>query len=71
MGIRDVPTDHISVPVLFERMRFDTNAMFTQVSKDTDVSKSTLPNIIDVPRWLARIEPQIAVLNDAAAENGE
>lgn len=69
--IRDVSVDETPVPVLSDRMRHDSNSLFNQVSEETEASEPTLPSIIEVPRWLARIEPQIAALDDARSDVGE
>jgi hypothetical protein len=69
--IRDVPADQTPVPLLAERMRDETTALFKQAPEEKEVSEPTLPAIIEVPRWLARIEPKIAALGDAGPDVGE
>lgn len=62
--IRDVPPDQTPVRVIAERVRGETNELFKQPPGPTEASEPTFPTIIEVPRWLARIEPQIATLDD-------
>ncbi|MCB9924541.1 MAG: N-6 DNA methylase [Planctomycetaceae bacterium] len=60
--IRDVPPETTPVPVIASRIRSDAKNLFENSERD-ERSKATptpLPTIIEVPRWLARIEPMLA-----------
>lgn len=60
--IRDVRPEQTPVPVLAERTRRDTRDLFEQESEATVPAEPTLPTIIEVPQWLARLEPKLAAL---------
>ena len=69
--VREVSPDQTPVPVLAERMRDETNALFRQSPEEREGAEPTLPTIIEVPRWIARIERQMAALDDARSDVGE
>lgn len=58
--IRDVPPEQTPVPVIASRMRSDTKDLFEQQEPAATPTDLTLPTIIEVPRWLARLEPKLA-----------
>ena len=61
--IRDVPPEETPIPVIAERIRRDTKDLFETEGEDDARSVSTLPTIIEVPQWLARLEPKLAALD--------
>ena len=61
--IRDVPPEETPIPIIAERMRRDTKDLFETEGEDDARSASTLPTIIEVPQWLARLEPKLAALD--------
>jgi len=61
--IRDVEPEQTPVPVLADQMRRDTKDLFDQGSEASVPAEPTLPTIIEVPQWLARLEPRLAALD--------
>lgn len=61
--IRDVPPEHTPVAVVIERMRETTKGLFPQDEGDVEGTQSPIPTIIEVPSWLARLEPALAALD--------
>jgi len=61
--IRDVPPEETPVPVIADRTHSETKDLFGAESEDDVGSAPTLPNIIEVPQWLARLEPRLATLD--------
>ncbi len=58
--IRDVPVEQTPVPVLAARMREQSQSLLGK-EQVSDVSNSfPVPTIIEVPQWLARLEPMLA-----------
>ena len=71
--IRDVPPEATPVPVIAERMRRETGDLFGQ-EDDTDVTTSAdqpIPTIIEIPQWLARLEPRLAALDREGSPSTE
>jgi len=66
--IRDVPPEAAPVPMIASRMRQQTKGLFEQSPPEEAPTAPELPTIIEVPRWLARLEPKLAAL-DATADN--
>ena len=67
--IRDVPPEQTPLPVIAEHMRRDTKDLFQTDAEHEAESAPALPTIIEVPQWLARLEPQLADLDsDEAVE---
>jgi len=70
--IRDVAPEETPVPVLAKRMRRDTKDLFEQGSGLSLPAEPTLPTIIEVPQWLARLERKLAALKrDESASKEE
>ena len=64
--IRDVPPAQTPIPVLAERTRRQTGDLFAQTTDTETTREPTVSTIIEVPPWLARLEPALA-----AAERDE
>ncbi|MCH8241882.1 MAG: hypothetical protein IH897_04625 [Planctomycetes bacterium] len=60
--IRDVPPEETPVPVIAERTRRDAGSLFATSDKPETAAERTMPTIIEVPLWLARLEPKLAAL---------
>ena len=58
--IRDVPPEETPVPVIAERTRRDVGSLFATSDEPETVAERTIPTIIEVPQWLARLEPKLA-----------
>ena len=65
--IRDVPPEDTPVSIIPERLRRESSNIFEQRNETEDATSSnlTIPTIIEVPQWLARLEPQIAALDSS------
>ncbi len=66
--IRDIAPEDTPVPVIASRLRAETKDLFDQPPVDDaqegdSGSALTLPAIIEVPQWLARLEPRLAALD--------
>jgi hypothetical protein len=61
--IRDVPPEQTPVPVIASRVKSDTKDLFEQPSPEATPTELTIPKIIEVPQWLARLEPKLAAQN--------
>jgi len=59
--IRDVAPEETPVPVIARRMRNETTDLFNAEKEDVE-PEIKLPTIIEVPQWLARLEPKLAAL---------
>jgi hypothetical protein len=59
--IRDVLPSHTPVPVIADRLRKQASDLLREETQDTDAT-AALPTIIEVPQWLARLEPGLAAL---------
>ena len=60
--IRDVQPEQTPVPVLANRMRDQTQALLGTENATEDADMSSAPVIVEVPQWLARLEPKLAAL---------
>ena len=60
--IRDVAPDQTPVPVLAERTRRESRDLFEQADETDSESQPILQTIVEVPQWLARLEPKLAAL---------
>lgn len=65
--IRDAPLGEMAVALLAENVRREAGEAIGQADADGS-ALFTFPSIIEVPRWLARLEPKLAALahSDAA-----
>ncbi|MBI2481293.1 MAG: SAM-dependent DNA methyltransferase [Planctomycetia bacterium] len=61
--IRDVPPEQTPVPVIASRTKRDAQDLFEQQSPAATPTQLTLPTIIEVPQWLARLEPKLVALD--------
>jgi hypothetical protein len=61
--IRDVPPEEIPVPLIASRLRRDAQDLFEQSEANETPTLPPLPTIIEVPQWLARLEPTLAALD--------
>jgi hypothetical protein len=61
--IRDVPPEETPVPVIAERTRRDAGSLFATSDEPEIATEPTMPTIIEVPQWLARLEPRLAALD--------
>ena len=61
--IRDVPPEQTPIPVLAERTRRESRDLFEQVDTTDTAEQPSIPTIIEVPQWLARLEPKLATLD--------
>ncbi len=64
--IRDVLPEQTPVPVLAARLRDKAAELFDEESTPIAQESSPLPTIVEVPQWLARLEPKLAALQDEA-----
>jgi hypothetical protein len=69
--IRDVPPEHTPVPVLSRRMRTQTQGLFEQEQRRETTQRDLDVSIVEVPRWLARLEPTLAALETERAVAGD
>jgi hypothetical protein len=60
--IRDVPPEQAPVPVLTARVRGQTQSLLGDESTADSASLSPAQTIVEVPHWLARLEPTLAGL---------
>lgn len=60
--IRDVPPDQTPVPVLVERTRCESGELLGGKDETETTAEATAPTIIEVPQWLARLEPRLAAM---------
>ena len=67
--IRDVPPEETPIPFIKRRTQQESHDLFAQGEEGTGtVGQSGIPTIIEVPRWLARMEPKLTESNhDEAA----
>lgn len=63
--IRDVPPEQTPVPVIAERMHRQSRQLFNESEQPNPTAPASKPTIIEVPRWLARLEPALAALGRA------
>ena len=61
--IRDVPPEATPVPIIASRLRRDAQDLFEQPETDETPTVLPLPAIIEVPKWLARLEPTLVTLD--------
>lgn len=61
--IRDVPPESTPIPVIASRMRSTAKDLFEQRELGGTPTELSLPTIIEVPKWLARLEPTLATLD--------
>lgn len=61
--IRDVPLEATPVPVIASRLKKRAAELFAEEPAVPLASPAPLPTIIEVPQWLARLEPKLAALN--------
>lgn len=66
--IRDVPPEATPVPVIAARLRDRTAALFAEESAPPAGDRVALPTVIEIPRWLADLEPRLAALRSAGDE---
>jgi hypothetical protein len=57
--IRDVPPEATPVPVIASRLRSKTAELLGEESTELPAAAAPLPTIIEVPRWLAKIESRL------------
>ncbi len=57
--IRDVPPEETPAPMMAESARNDIADLFQTEAEDDAASVPTLPTLIEVPQWLAQLEPQL------------
>jgi hypothetical protein len=60
--IRDVPPEATPVSVITSQLQSATAELFAEASVEPAKMHESLPAIIEVPRWLARLEPQWGTL---------
>lgn len=61
--IREAPVEETPLPVIAERTRCETKELFEGGEGDGAGTETVRPTIIEVPRWLARLEPKLAALH--------
>lgn len=61
--IRDVPPEATPVPIIASRLRRGAQDLFEQPETDETPTVPPLPAIIEVPKWLARLELTLATLD--------
>lgn len=61
--IRDVPPEATPVPVISSRVRRDAKDLFEQQEPEATPTEQVSQTIIEVPQWLARLEPTLAALD--------
>jgi hypothetical protein len=61
--IRDVSPEATPVPVIASRTKRDAQDLFEQQSTEATPTQLTIPTIIEVPQWLAQLEPKLAALD--------
>ena len=61
--ICDVPPEQTPIPVLAERTRRKARDLFEQADTTEAEGQSSIPTIIEMPQWLARLEPKLAAFN--------
>jgi hypothetical protein len=61
--IRDVAPEQTPVPVIADRTRRDANSLFAASDEPETAAEPTMPTIIEIPQWLARLEPRLAALD--------
>jgi hypothetical protein len=69
--IRDVPVEQTPVPVLAARVREQTQSLLGDDKMPGVASSSPAPTIVEVPQWLARLEPTLAVLEEGTPTTPE
>ncbi len=57
--IRDVPPEHTPVPVLAGHTREQVQSLFASETRPADTDTAPVLTVIEVPRWLARLEPAL------------
>jgi len=70
--IRDVPPEQTPVAVIAKRTRDNAAELFLQENDEQEVKASEAgawPTILEIPRWLARLEPALATV-EAASRTG-
>ncbi len=60
--IRDIPSEATPVRIIASRLRRHAQDLFEQPEMDVPPTVPPLPTIIEVPKWLARLEPKLATL---------
>ena len=58
--IRDVAPEETPVPVIAERTRRDAGSLFATTGEPETAAEMTMPTIIEMPQWLARLEQKLA-----------
>lgn len=61
--IRDVPVEQTPVPVLAAQLRSKTEELFAEEPRQSPAESASSPTIIEVPQWLARLEPRLAAMH--------
>lgn len=69
--IRDVPPEQTPVTVLASRVQAQSQLLLGTESAPADASSSPVPTIIEVPQWLARLEPRLAALEEESPSPAE
>ena len=54
-----MPIEETPVPIMAERMRAEAKELFKGRATDAAGTERATPTTIEVPRWLARLEPQL------------
>jgi hypothetical protein len=65
--IRDVPPEQTPVPVLTTRVRGQTQSLLGDENTADVASSPPAQTIVEVPQWLARLEPKLAALEGDAS----
>lgn len=63
--IRDVPPEATPLPAIAARLRDRTAALFAEAPAPQAGARVALPTVIEMPRWLADLEPRLAALRTA------
>jgi hypothetical protein len=64
--IRDVPPEQTPVPILASRVRDQSQSLLATEDAPEGTGPSPMPTIIEVPQWLARLEPGLRELDSEA-----
>lgn len=64
--IRDVLPEATPAPVIAARLREQTAALFAEESPTPAAGRAALPTVIEIPRWLANLEPRLAGIGETA-----
>ena len=66
--IRDVLPEETPVPVIASRLRTDAKDLLEQAEPEATPTIPSLPTIMEIPRWLARLEPTLDALDQPVVE---